>query len=206
MQPGSSGDLRARRSEILSTQELNGMTKATEGCRRTDPDARSAQPALRRLLRALEAAGREVTRVHALVVPRRKIDAYSRARAGSLPRQRFAYHTTTCAAARSIAAGGFDPDRVRSVAFGHGVNLGTSTDQALMYASPGASCTLVCAVAVGRSHANRSMPGTEGGDTVPLHMRPRRGYDSMHGARGQILVVPDPARVLPLVVVSHRAA
>jgi hypothetical protein len=172
----------------------------------------NADPALRRLLSALEADGREVTRVETLTVSGRKLDAYTRARdsdrGNNRSAQRFAYHTTSCAAARSIAENGFDPSRARSVAFGRGVNLGTSTEQALLYASAaGTTCTLVCAVAVGRSHANRSMvrEGDAGGDTVPLHMHPRPGFDSMHGARGRILVVPDPARVLPLVAVSHRA-
>lgn len=155
----------------------------------------------------MKAAGREVIGVEEPRVPAAAARLYEAARTVRTPpmRQVYAYHTTDPAAARAIMKDGFDLGKSRHFAFGRGVNLGRSTDQALMYADEeGVSCTLVCAAAVGRSHANRSRARRGRLDTVPDHMHPRAGYDSMTGAAGEIVVVPDPRRVLPLVAVVHR--
>ena len=152
---------------------------------------------LNKLLAAINGAGRALERVER-VEPRSKQFRHEALQA--------MFHTTTCDAAQAIVRSGFDLSRARSHAFGVGVNLGRTTAQALMYVPPGAepACTLVCLVAAGRTHANRSVADPDGGrDTVPVHMHPKPGFDSMTGARGAILVVADPRRVMPVFVVTH---
>jgi hypothetical protein len=155
------------------------------------------------LLQAVEEAGRVVTSVRQV-----NNDLLSKAYAERLKgRQSVMFHTTTCKAASAIAAGGFDLSKGsrHGGAFGQGVNLGRTKEQALMYASDSrSSCTLVCLANVGRRHANRSVKVPGKTHTVPVHVAPLPGYDSMYGMGGDIVVVPDPRRVLPLYVVKHR--
>lgn len=119
------------------------------------------------------------------------------------------YHTTTCSAAKKIAQAGFivtpAADGSTSAAFGEGVNLASTANNALLYTfGRQVACTLLCTVAVGKSHANESrhVPGVES-HTVPVRLHPKRGYDSMYGMDGWIFVAPRPSRVLPLTIVKH---
>lgn len=120
------------------------------------------------------------------------------------------YHTTSCRAATSIARHGFDLSHAASGAFGVGVNLGSTTHQALLYTARVAlynptandACTLVCVVAPGRTHANNRTQ--EGDSSVPVHVHPKPGFQSMTGAGGTILVVADPRRVMPVFCITHR--
>jgi Poly(ADP-ribose) polymerase catalytic domain len=119
-------------------------------------------------------------------------------------RVRTMYHTTSVAAGRAIMAEGFRVPK-RGGCFGRGVNLSPDVEHTLMYNS-GEACTLVCKVAIGKAHANtsRQVPGQR--DTVPDHMRPKRGYDAMYGAGGMIVVVPSAARVRPVRMIVHVTA
>lgn len=123
-------------------------------------------------------------------------------RCGCKVRVRTMYHTTSVAAGESIMAEGFRIPK-RGGCFGRGVNLSPDVEHTLMYGS-GEACTLVCRVAIGKMHANfsREVPGKR--DTVPDHMRPKRGYDAMYGAGGMIVVVPSAARVRPVRMIVHK--
>lgn len=116
-------------------------------------------------------------------------------------RVRTMYHTTSVAAGESIMAEGFRIPK-HGGCFGRGVNLSPDVEHTLMYKS-GEACTLVCKVAIGKAHANtsRDIPGKR--DTVPDHMRPKRGYDAMYGAGGMIVVVPSAARVRAVRMIVH---
>lgn len=118
-------------------------------------------------------------------------------------RVRTMYHTTSVAAGEAIMLEGFRIPK-RGGCFGRGVNLSPDVEHTLMY-KPGEACTLVCRVAIGKMHANfsREVPGKR--DTVPDHMRPKRGYDAMYGAGGMIVVVPSAARVRPVRMIVHKA-
>ena len=174
---------------------------------------------------ALQAAGRRVVSLRVLDADDEGASSlqrkYAAARAAQMrlpgpghARQQTLYHTTSCAAANSIARTGFDlAFSGKNVgAFGRGVNLGATTDQALIYAfQRRRACTLICRAAVGRAHANSSRPdprlepkAAASAPTVPRYVRPRAGYDSMTGAGRSIVVVPDPARVLPVTIVTHE--
>jgi hypothetical protein len=111
------------------------------------------------------------------------------------------YHTTSVAAGESIMAEGFRIPK-HGGCFGRGVNLSPDVEHTLMYKS-GEACTLVCKVAIGKAHANtsRDIPGKR--DTVPDHVRPRRGYDAMYGAGGMIVVIPSASRVRPMRMIVH---
>jgi hypothetical protein len=112
------------------------------------------------------------------------------------------YHTTSVAAGEAIMAEGFRIPK-RGGCFGRGVNLSPDVEHTLMYKS-GQACTLECDVAIGKTHENtsREVPGKR--DTVPDHMRPKRGYDAMYGAGGMIVVVPSAARVRPVRMIVHK--
>ena len=116
-------------------------------------------------------------------------------------RVRTMFHTTSVAAGEAIMAEGFRIPK-HGGCFGRGVNLSPDVKHTLMYKS-GEACTLECRVAIGKAHANmsRKVPGVR--DTVPDHVRPRRGYDAMYGAGGMIVVVPSAARVRPVRMIVH---
>lgn len=113
------------------------------------------------------------------------------------------YHTTSVAAGESIMAEGFRIPK-HGGCFGRGVNLSPDVKHTLMYKS-GQACTLECKVAIGKIHENtsRKIPGKR--DTIPDHVRPKRGFDAMYGAGGTIVVVPSAARVRPMRMIVHSA-
>ncbi len=129
--------------------------------------SRSERNRVSALCRALQRSGRAVVDIRVLVTQpshaalARRYDA-ARAAQMRLPgaahaKQAALYHTTTCRAASQIADGGFDLSfaGAHGGAFGHGVNLCSTTDQALLYTfQRRRACTLVCRGAVGRCYAN----------------------------------------------------
>jgi len=115
------------------------------------------------------------------------------------------FHTTTVESAKAILEQGFKTSGVHKAhgsVHGLGVNLSPVPDHTLIYtAKHRTACTLVCAVAIGRWHAN------EGSDEevyhTTKHSRPRKGFDAMHSQGGMIVVVPSSARVLPIAAIVH---
>jgi hypothetical protein len=181
---------------------------------------RSERTKLTAFLDALRAKGRRVVSVRVLsgddhVEQTRRYDAarlaLMRNRGLASRAQAALYHTTSCTAAHRIERSGFDLSfsGAHGGAFGRGVNLASTTDQALIYTfQRKRACTLLCRAAVGRRHANTShaAPGASpGAPTIPRYVKPRTGFDSMIGMGGLIVVVPEPVRVLPVVVVTHEA-
>ena len=141
----------------------------------------------------------------------RAVRKASELRDGTSERTLILYHTTSPAAARNIIKEGFRLGSKKGAsggsvgAFGIGVNLGKTTEQALLYADERrTSCTLICLAHIGRCHANQSVIAPGERYSTPVHLSPKPGFHSMHGAGRTIFVVPDPARVLPLAVVCHR--
>lgn len=111
------------------------------------------------------------------------------------------YHTTSVAAGQAIMAEGFRIPK-HGGCFGRGVNLSPDPAHTLMYKS-GEACTLV---AIGKMHDNTSREVAGKRDTVPDHMRPKRGYDAMYGAGGMIVVVPSAARVRAVRMIVHSTS
>lgn len=151
------------------------------------------------LLSAMQRAGCKIVHVSNEVASnsplrRRYVRAHARL---PVKRQIVGYHTTTVDAARSILSEGFRMRYSRGHAFGKGVYLGTSEEQAMMYCSSGC-VTLVCIAATGRWHVNRSNKISGQFDTVPTHMHPREGFHSMHSPDKDIVVVSSTNRVLPV--------
>lgn len=150
---------------------------------------------------AIVRAGRKVLRVEKTTDTGARFERAKQAlseRCNCNVRVRTMYHTTSVAAGEAIMAEGFRIPK-RGGCFGRGVNLSPDVEHTLMYKSGEA---LVCKVTIGKAHANtsRDIPGKR--DTVPDHMRPKRGYDAMYGAGGMI-VVPSAARVRPVRMIVH---
>jgi hypothetical protein len=115
---------------------------------------------------------------------------------------RYLFHSTTRDAADHIQRTGFKrPEAVG--AFGRGVYLSNTLEQATMYHVWGDVVTLVCGVLLGRAHENESVedPDDPTGNTRPVHISPKPGYHSMHFAR-KIFVVHRSSWVVPLVRVD----
>ena len=163
---------------------------------------------MRRLISALESAGRRVLSVREVSVPRlTKRFAAAKARLGSGTVTTRLYHGTSVEAAAGIERAGFlVPSASSAHAFGRGVNLTPDPAHTLLYIPRrGPACLVVCDVAIKRTHVNISREVEGSSDTVPDRLRPRPGFDAMTGANGLIVVVPSVARVLPRWIVTHVA-
>jgi hypothetical protein len=95
-----------------------------------------------------------------------------------------------------------------SAVHGFGVNLGMDINQILPYVERNErKATLLCLAAVGKVQANEldnNVPGVE--YSVPKYRWPSRGYDSLVDSSNDpdIIVVPDPWRVVPVCSIEHQ--
>lgn len=103
----------------------------------------------------------------------------------------------------------FDISRQKecSAVHGFGVNLGTDVNQILPYVERNKrKATLLCLAAVGKVQENELKNNLSGVDySVPKYRWPSRGYDSLADSLNEpeIIVVPDPKRVIPVCLIEH---
>ncbi|WP_374079161.1 hypothetical protein [Bdellovibrio bacteriovorus] len=128
------------------------------------------------------------------------------------PQQKTLFHITEFSVAKKILKEGFRINFCKNKAFGKGIYFCETAQDTLTYSkNDKLKALLVCKVLIGRAHRNSSdvtktIKNKDGSIySKPLHMRPKRGFDSMYSnSKTKIWVIPASSRIRPQYLILFK--